>query len=57
VKLAEEYQRFSIGWLHNLEMRTAQVALLFLGYAPGKMMASSDRAPALRLKISALPQG
>jgi len=57
VKLAEEYQRFSIGWLHNLEMRTAQVALLFLGYAPGKMMASSDRAPALRLKISASPQG
>jgi hypothetical protein len=37
VKLAEQYQRFAGGSLHNLEMRTAQVALLFLGYAPGKI--------------------
>ncbi len=37
VKLAEQYQRFSSGSLPNLEMRTAQVALLFLGYAPGKI--------------------
>jgi hypothetical protein len=37
VKLAEQYQRFSSGWMHNLEMRTAQVALLFLSYAPGKI--------------------
>lgn len=37
VKLAEQFQRFSSGSLPNLEMRTAQVALLFLGYAPGKI--------------------
>ena len=37
VKLAEQYQRFASGSLPNLEMRTAQVALLFLGYAPGKI--------------------
>ena len=37
VKLAEQYQRFATGSLPNLEVRTAQVALLFLGYAPGKI--------------------
>jgi N-acetylmuramidase-like protein/putative peptidoglycan binding protein len=37
VKLAEQYQRFASGSLPNLEMRTAQVALLFLGYTPGKI--------------------
>lgn len=37
VKLAEQYQRFASGSLPNLEMRSAQVALLFLGYAPGKI--------------------
>lgn len=37
VKLAEQYQRFASGSLPNLEMRTAQVALLFLGYASGKI--------------------
>jgi N-acetylmuramidase-like protein/putative peptidoglycan binding protein len=37
VKLAEQFQRFSSGSVPNLEMRTAQVGLLFLGYAPGKI--------------------
>jgi len=37
VKLAEQFQRFAGGTQPNLEMRTAQVALLFLGYAPGKI--------------------
>jgi len=37
VKLAEQFQRFTSGSVPNLEMRTAQVALLFLGYGPGKI--------------------
>ena len=37
VKLAEQFQRFTSGSQPSLEMRTAQVALLFLGYAPGKI--------------------
>ena len=37
VKLAEQFQRFASGSLPNLEMRTAQVALLYLGYSPGKI--------------------
>jgi N-acetylmuramidase-like protein/putative peptidoglycan binding protein len=37
VKLAEQFQRFAAGSVPNLEMRTAQVALLYLGYAPGKI--------------------
>jgi len=37
VKLAEQYQRFASGSLPNLEIRSAQVALLFLGYTPGKI--------------------
>jgi hypothetical protein len=37
IKLAEQYQRFASGSLPNLETRTAQVALLFLGYSPGKI--------------------
>lgn len=37
VKLAQQYQRFTSGSLPNLEIRTAQVALLFLGYTPGKI--------------------
>lgn len=36
VKLAEHFQRFSSGSLPSLEVRAAQAALLFLGYAPGK---------------------
>jgi hypothetical protein len=37
IKLAQQYQRFASGSLINLETRTAQVALLFLGYSPGKI--------------------
>jgi hypothetical protein len=37
VKLAEQFQRFAGGSVPNLETRTAQVALLFLGYSPGKI--------------------
>lgn len=37
VKLAEQYQRFASGSVPNLEHRTAQVALLYLGYSPGKI--------------------
>jgi hypothetical protein len=37
IKLAEQFQRFASSSLPNLEMRTAQVALLFLGYAPVKI--------------------
>ena len=37
MKLAEQFQRFASGSVPNLEMRTAQVALLYLGYAPGKI--------------------
>jgi len=46
VKLAEQYQRFASGSLPNLEMRTAQVALLFLGYASGKIDGVIGRAHA-----------
>jgi hypothetical protein len=37
VKLAEQFERFASGSVPNLEMRTAQVALLYLGYAPGRI--------------------
>ena len=37
VKLAEQFERFAGGSVPNLEMRTAQVALLFLGYGPGRI--------------------
>ena len=37
VKLAEQFERFASGSVPHLEMRTAQVALLFLGYAPGRI--------------------
>jgi hypothetical protein len=37
VKLAEQFQRFASGSLPNLEIRAAQVALLYLGYSPGKI--------------------
>ena len=45
VKLAEQYQRFASGSLPNLEIRTAQVALLFLATLRARSTASS--APAL----------
>jgi hypothetical protein len=37
IRLAEQYQRFSSGSQPNLEIRTAQAALFFLGYSPGKI--------------------
>jgi N-acetylmuramidase/Putative peptidoglycan binding domain len=37
IKLAEQYQRFASGSLPSLEVRTAQAALLLLGYSPGKI--------------------
>ncbi|HEY3151132.1 MAG TPA: N-acetylmuramidase domain-containing protein [Candidatus Binatia bacterium] len=61
VKLAEQYQRFASGSLPNLEMRTAQVALLFLGYAPGKIdgcIGPRTRAAIKNFRIAAgLPAG
>lgn len=61
VKLAEQYQRFASGSLPNLEMRTAQVALLFLGYAPGKIdgiIGPRTRAAIKTFRIAAgLPAG
>ena len=61
VKLAEQYQRFASGSVPNLEMRTAQVALLFLGYAPGKvdgMIGPRTRAAIKNFRIATgLPAG
>jgi hypothetical protein len=61
VKLAEQYQRFASGSVPNLEMRTAQVALLFLDYAPGKvdgMIGPRTRAAIKNFRIAAgLPAG
>jgi hypothetical protein len=61
VKLAEQYQRFASGSLPNLEIRTAQVALLFLGYAPGKIdgiIGPRTRAAIKTFRIAAgLPAG
>jgi hypothetical protein len=61
VKLAEQYQRFASGSLPNLEMRTAQVALLFLGYAAGKIdgcIGPRTRAAIKNFRIAAgLPAG
>jgi len=61
VKLAEQFQRFASGSLPNLEMRTAQVALLYLGYAPGKidgMIGPRTRAAIKNFRIAAgLPAG
>jgi hypothetical protein len=37
VKLAEAFQRFSSGSLPSLQVREVQAALLYLGYAPGKI--------------------
>jgi hypothetical protein len=37
LKLQVQYERFSSGSLPDLEVRTAQAALLLLGYAPGKI--------------------
>jgi peptidoglycan hydrolase-like protein with peptidoglycan-binding domain len=56
IKLAEQFQRFASGSLPNLEMRTAQVALLFLGYAPGKidgMIGPRTRAAIKNFRVTA----
>lgn len=37
LKLGEQYRRFASGSLPNLEVRTAQAALLYLGYSLGKI--------------------
>ena len=37
MKLAEHFSRFASGSLPSLQVRAAQAALLFLGYAPGKI--------------------
>lgn len=37
VKLEVQYARFSSGFTPNIEMRTAQAALLVLGHSPGKI--------------------
>ncbi|MCY1274945.1 His-Xaa-Ser repeat protein HxsA [compost metagenome] len=37
IKLEEQYARFSSGSMPNIEVRTAQAALLVLGFAPGKI--------------------
>ena len=37
VKLEQQYQRISSGSMPDLRVRTAQAALIFLGYAPGKI--------------------
>ncbi|MCB1043622.1 MAG: DUF3380 domain-containing protein [Acidobacteria bacterium] len=37
LKLEAQYARFSSGSMPNLEVRTAQAALLLLGFAPGKI--------------------
>jgi hypothetical protein len=61
VKLAEQFQRFTSGSVPNLEMRTAQVALLFLGYAPGRIdgiIGPRTRAAIKNFRVAAgLPAG
>jgi N-acetylmuramidase-like protein/putative peptidoglycan binding protein len=61
IKLAEQYQRFASGSVPNLELRTAQVALLYLGYAPGKIDGISGprtRAAIKNFRVAAgLPAG
>jgi hypothetical protein len=61
IKLAQQYQRFSSGSLPNLEVRTAQAALLYLGYSPGKIdgvMGNRTRAALAAFRIAAgLPAG
>ncbi|MGE5218386.1 MAG: N-acetylmuramidase domain-containing protein [Chloroflexota bacterium] len=61
VKLAEQYPRFASGSLPNLETRTAQVALLYLNYSPGKIdgiIGPRTRAAIKNFRIAAgLPSG
>lgn len=37
IKLEQSYARLSSGSMPNLQLRAAQIALLYLGYAPGKI--------------------
>ena len=37
IKLEQSYARLASGSLPNLQLRAAQVALLYLGFAPGKI--------------------
>ena len=56
VKLAEQFERFASGSVPNLEIRTAQVALLFLGYGPGRidgMIGPRTRAAIRSFRIAA----
>ena len=48
-KLAEQYQRFANGSAPDLELRTAQVALLYLNYGPGRI--DGLRGPRTRAAI------
>lgn len=61
IKLAEQFQRFASGSAPNLEIRTAQVALLFLSYAPGRIdgiIGPRTRAAIKNFRIAAgLPAG
>jgi len=61
VKLAEQFQRFSGGSGPDLELRTAQAALLYLGYSPGKIdgvMGPRTRATLQAFRVaSGLPPG
>ena len=61
MKLAQQYQRFASGSLPSLEIRTAQAALLYLGYAPGKVdgvLGQRTRGALSNFRIAAgLPPG
>jgi len=56
IKLAEQYQRFASGSLPNLEVRTAQASLLYLGFSPGKIdgvLGSRTRGALRNFRIAA----
>jgi hypothetical protein len=60
-KLAQNFHRFASGSLPNLEVRSAQAALFYLGYAPGKIdgvLGSRTRTALASFRIAAgLPAG
>ena len=56
VKLAQQYHRFSTGSVPDLSVRTAQAALLLLGYEPGKIdgiVGNRTRAAVRQFRITA----
>ncbi|MCS6925664.1 MAG: N-acetylmuramidase domain-containing protein [Candidatus Binatia bacterium] len=61
IKLGEQYHRFASGSLPNLEVRTAQAALFYLGYSPGKIdgiLGARTRSALRHFRIAAgLPPG